>query len=185
MTAVLQRQGFAVGQKRVRSAMRRMGLEAIYPKPHLSASHPEHKKYPYLLKNMIVSHPNQVWAADIIYVPLMKGFEYLFAIIDWYSRYVIDWQLSNFLDAEFCLEAVDRAFAHSRPELFNTDQGAQFTSRRFATRIEDSGAKISMDGRGRAFDNIMVERLWRSVKYEDIYPRAYGQLPELQRGIKA
>lgn len=163
--------------------MRQMGLETIYPKPNLSASNPEHKKYPYLVKEEEICRPNQVWAADITYVPLLNGFGYLFAIIDWYSRYVIEWQLSNMLDTEFCLEALERALSKGSPEIFNTDQGVQFTSNQFTQMVETSGARVSMDGKGRAFDNIMVERLWRSVKYEDVYPKGYELLPEAKKGL--
>lgn len=183
MAIEMKKLGFFVGQKKVRSAMLYMGLEAIYPKPNLSANHQEHKKYPYLLKEEIIRRPNQVWAADITYIPVVRGFGYLFAIIDWYSRYVIEWQLSNMLDTEFCLEALERALSKGTPEIFNTDQGVQFTSGRFTEMVEASGARISMDGRGRAFDNIMVERLWRSVKYEDIYPNGYEHLPEVKKGL--
>jgi putative transposase len=183
MTIAMQKEGFFAGQKRVRTAMKMMGLEAIYPKPNLSASCREHKKYPYLLRDLTIDRPNQVWAADITYIPLTKGFGYLFAIIDWYSRYVLEWQLSNLLDADFCLETVKRAFTRERPEIFNTDQGVQFTSNLFTNEIEKNGVKISMDRKGRALDNIMVERLWRSVKYEDIYPRGYEQLRDVRRGL--
>lgn len=183
MTIAMERQGFLVGQKKVRAAMQKMGLEAIYPKPNLSASHPEHKKYPYLLGQENICRPNQVWPGDITYVPLREGFGYLFAIIDWYSRYVIEWQLSNMLDTSFCLEALERALLKARPEIFNTDQGVQFTSENFTRLLEAKGIRISMDGKGRAFDNIMVERLWRSVKYEDIYPHGYEILPETRKGL--
>ena len=183
MAIEMQKQGFDAGEIRVRNAMRFMGLEAIYPKPKLSLSHPEHKKYPYLLRGMVIHHPNQVWAADITYVPVPGGFGYLFAIMDWYSRYVLAWQLSNLLDADFCLEALKRALCKTKPEIFNTDQGVQFTSSCFTGQLEEEGIAISMDGKGRAFDNIMVERLWRSVKYENIYPRAYECLPEVRAGL--
>jgi putative transposase len=183
MTITMKQQGFCVGQKRVRTAMGIMGLEAIYPKPHLSIGNKEHKKYPYLLREEQICRPNQVWAADITYVPVMDGFGYLFAIIDWYSRYVIEWQLSNLLDTDFCVEALERALYKATPEIFNTDQGVQFTSHRFTGRLETDGIKISMDGKGRCFDNIMVERLWRSVKYEDIYPKSYTIISEVQVGL--
>jgi len=185
MTIEMQKRGFQVGQKAVRTAMRVMGLEAIYPKPNLSKNSREHKKYPYLVRGRTICRPNQVWAADITYVPLQGGFGYLFAIIDWHSRFVIEWQLSNMLDAEFCLEAVDRALLIGKPVIFNTDQGVQFTSSRFTNRLEAAGIQISMDGKGRALDNIMVERLWRSVKYEDIYPKAYRHLPEANEGLRS
>lgn len=184
MTVAMRSRGFVVGQKRIRTAMRTMGLEAIYPKPHLSAGNKEHKKFPYLLRGLVIERPDQAWAADITYVPLTKGFGYLFAIIDWHSRYVIEWELSNLLDADFCLEALERSLSEKIPEIFNTDQGVQFTSRRFTERLEHNGIKISMDGKGRALDNVFVERLWRSVKYEEIYPKGYGNLQELKCGLK-
>lgn len=184
MTVEMQKRGFSVGQKGVRAAMRVMGLEAIYPKPNLSKNWGEYRKYPYLVRGVNICRPNQVWAADITYVPLQDGFGYLFAIIDWHSRFVLEWQLSNMLDADFCLEAVERALSKGRPTIFNTDQGVQFTSSRFTSRLEADGIQISMDGKGRALDNIMVERLWRSVKYEDIYPKSYRILPEANEGLK-
>jgi putative transposase len=183
ITLVLKEQGWNINRKRVVRLMRWMGIEAIYPKPNLSRSNPEHKKYPYLLNNERICRPNQVWAADITYIPVRGGFGYLFAIIDWYSRYVIEWQLSNMLDADFCLEALERALSKGSPEIFNTDQGVQFTSSRFTKRLEAGGIRISMDGKGRALDNIMVERLWRSVKYEEVYPKGYEQLPEVNSGL--
>lgn len=184
MTIAMRDRGFFVGQKRVRSAMQWMGLEAIYPKPNLSAANRGHKKYPYLLRDLIVQHPNQAWAGDITYIPLMAGFGYLFAIIDWFSRYVIEWELSNLLDATFCLEALERGLLMKRPEIFNTDQGVQFTSHQFTGRLENNGIKVSMDGKGRALDNVFVERLWRSVKYEEIYPKGYENLREVRRGLE-
>lgn len=184
MAIEMKKQGFFVGQKRVRTAMQLMGLEAIYPKPNLSLGNKEHKKFPYLLRDLIVDHPNQAWAADITYVPLVAGFGYLFAIIDWFSRYVIEWELSNLLDTEFCMEALERSLYQKRPEIFNTDQGVQFTSTQFTGRLEEGGIKISMDGKGRALDNVFVERLWRSVKYEEIYPRGYESLKEVLQGLK-
>lgn len=184
MTIAMRNRGFLVGQKRVRTAMQTMGLEAIYPKPNLSAANREHKKFPYLLRNLVVDHPDQAWAADITYIPLTAGFGYLFAIIDWFSRYVIEWELSNFLDTDFCVDALGRGLVRTKPEIFNTDQGVQFTSRQFTGHLEANGIRISMDGRGRALDNVFVERLWRSVKYEDIYPRGYENLKEVQRGLK-
>lgn len=183
MMVAMQKQGFYVGVKKIRTTMQLMGLEAIYPKPHLSISNKEHKKYPYLLKDTSICHPDQVWAGDITYVPLARGFAYLFAIIDWHSRYVIEWELSNMLDTEFCLEALKRALKKTKPRIFNTDQGVQFTSEQFTQALETQGILISMDGKGRALDNIMVERLWRSVKYEDIYPKKYEQLPEMKKGL--
>lgn len=184
MTIAMRAQGFFVGQKRVRTAMQVMGLEAIYPKPNLSAVNREHKKFPYLLRGLVVDHPNQAWAGDITYIPLIAGFGYLFAIIDWFSRYVIAWELSNLLDTDFCMEALERGLLKKKPEIFNTDQGAQFTSNQFTGRLETSGIKISMDGKGRALDNVFVERLWRRVKYEDIYPKGYDCLKEVRQGLK-
>jgi len=184
MTIAMKNQGFNVGQKKVRSAMQQMGLEAIYPKPNLSASNKEHKKFPYLLRDLAVNHPNQAWAADITYIPLTDGFGYLFAIIDWFSRYVIDWELSNMPDSEFCIEALERSLSKKSPEIFNTDQGVQFTSNKFTQKLENNGIKISMDGKGRALDNVFVERLWRSVKYEDIYLKSYESLRQVREGLK-
>lgn len=184
MTLSMRARGFQVGEMKIRATMKAMGLEAIYPKPRLSVSHPEHKKYPYLLRGLAICRPNLVWAADITYIPVRKGFGYLFAIMDWYSRYVVDWELSNLLDTEFCLEALERSLRVGKPEIFNTDQGVQFTSKRFARCLEEAQISISMDGRGRAFDNIMAERLWRSVKYEDVYPRAYESLSDVRIGLE-
>ena len=184
MTGVMRKQGFDVGQKRVRTAMQVMGIEAIYPKPNLSAGDKQHKKFPYLLRGLVVDHSNQAWAADITYIPLTKGFGYLFAIIDWYSRYVIEWELSNLLDTEFCMEALRRSLCQKIPEIFNTDQGVQFTSSQFTGRLEESGIRISMDGKGRALDNVFIERLWRSVKYEEIYPKGYESMKEVRTGLK-
>jgi putative transposase len=163
MTLAMVDRGFFVGRKKVRTAMQMMGLEAIYPKPNLSAGNKNHKKFPYLLRDMNISRPNQVWSADITYIPLPTGFGYLFAIIDWFSRYVIAWELSNLLDADFCIDALDRGLSETKPEIFNTDQGVQFTCRQFIERLEKSEIRISMDGKGRALDNIFVERLWRSI----------------------
>lgn len=184
MTIAMKKRGFSVGQKRVRSAMQLMGLEAIYPKPNLSAANKEHKKFPYLLRSLIIDHPDQAWAGDITYIPLITGFGYLFAIIDWFSRYVIEWELSNLLDATFCIEALERGLVKKSPEIFNTDQGVQFTSHQFTGRLESGGIKISMDGKGRALDNVFVERLWRSVKYEEIYPKGYESLKEVRQGLQ-
>jgi putative transposase len=173
LTVEMKKRGFFVGQKRVRTAMQTMGLEAIYRKPNLSAANKEHKKFPYLLRDLVVDRPDHAWAADITYIPMSAGFGYLFAIIDWFSRYVIEWELSNLLDTDFCIEALERGLLKRKPEIFNTDQGVQFTSHHFTERLENGGIRISMDGKGRALDNVFVERLWRSVKYEDIYPKGY------------
>jgi putative transposase len=183
MTLEMRQKGFAVGQKKVRAAMQEMGLEVIYPRPNLSAMNKEHKKYPYLMRDIQIDHPDQAWAADITYIPVSIGFGYLFAIIDWFSRYVIDWELSNLLDADFCVESLERSLHAKKPEIFNTDQGVQFTSSQFTTRLEKDGIKISMDGKGRALDNVFVERLWRSLKYEEIYPKGYENLKEVRQGL--
>jgi putative transposase len=175
MTAWLNNQSldYEVNHKRVRRLMRQMGLEAIYPKPRLSQADLGHKKYPYLLRNAAIVRKNQVWSTDITYIRLRQGFIYLVAIIDWFSRYVLSWQVSNTLDASFCLEALETALRLAQPEIFNSDQGVQFTSRDFTSRLESNGIRISMDGRGRVFDNIFVERLWRTVKYEEVYIKDY------------
>jgi putative transposase len=183
MTAYLRRLGLLVNHKRVQRLMRVMGLQAIYPKPRTSTAAQEHKIYPYLLGAVAMRHPNQVWSADITYVRLATGFMYLVAIIDWWSRYVLAWQLSNTLDVAFCLEALEMALVQGCPEIFNTDQGVQFTSLAFTSRLERAGIAISMDGRGRALDNIFVERLWRTVKYEDIYLHDYASVPALAVGL--
>jgi putative transposase len=183
LTVWLSEQGEAVNRKRVQRLMRLMGLEAIYPKPKLSAAGQGHRIYPYLLRNVSIQRPDQVWSTDITYVPLACGFMYLAAIIDWYSRYVITWRLSNTLDGSFCLEMLDEALRRGRPEVFNTDQGVQFTAAAWTGRLEAAGVAVSMDGRGRCLDNVFVERLWRSVKYEDVYLRCYETVPELARGL--
>ena len=152
--------------------MRLMGLEAVYPKPRLSATGLGHRIYPYLLRGVTIERPDQVWSADITDIPIASGFMYLAATIDWYSRYVVAWRLSNTLDGSFCTEMLDEAVTERRPEVFNTDQGVQFTAEAFAGRLESAGVAVSMDGRGRALDDVFVERLWRSVKYEDVYIRA-------------
>jgi putative transposase len=162
MTAWLKIQGYPVNHKRIRRLMRLMGLEAIYPKPKLSKSSPEHKKYPYLLKNLVIDHPDQVWCADLTYIRMLHGFVYLVAIMDWHSRYVLAWEISTTMDAAFCISALERSLLLSRPEFFNTDQGVQFTSTDFIKRLEKEDIRISMDGRGRVYDNIFVERLWRT-----------------------
>ena len=183
MTAWLGTQGHDVNRKRVQRLMRLMGLEAIYPKPRTTIAGAGHKVYPYLLRTLEVTGPDQVWSADITYVPLRCGFLYLMAILDWYSRYVLAWRLSNSLDADFCLEALDEALQGGRPEIFNTDQGVQFTSQEFTGRLEAAGVAISMDGKGRALDNVFVERLWRTVKYEEVYLKDYATGAECQAGL--
>jgi len=177
MTVSLRRIGYGVNPKRVRRLMRVMGLEAIYPKPRLSANGSDHKIYPYLLKGVTVDRPDQAWATDITYIRLTHGFVYLIAILDWYSRYVVSWELSTTLDSGFCLEALRKALRISKPEIFNTDQGSQFTSTDFTGLLEKHDIKVSMDGRGRVFDNIFIERLWRSVKYEEVYLHDYQTVP--------
>jgi putative transposase len=183
MTAWLQSQGHHVNRKRVRRLMGLMGLEAIYPKPKLSAAGRGHRVYPYLLRGVEVTRPDQVWSADITYVPLRAGFMYLAATIDWYSRYVVAWRLSNTLDGAFCLEMLEEALSRGRPEVFNTDQGTQFTAQAWTGRLLSAAVAVSMDGVGRCLDNVFVERLWRSVKYEDVYLRGYEAVPELRRGL--
>ena len=183
MAAWLNENGEAVNRKRVQRLMRLMGLEAIYPKPKLSAAGRKHKIYPYLLRGVAVEQVDQVWSADITYVPLTAGFMYLAAVIDWYSRYVVAWQLSNTLDGSFCLEMLEEALAVGKPRVFNTDQGVQFTSEAFTGRLLAAGVQVSMDGKGRCLDNVFVERLWRSVKYEDLYIRRYEGVPQLQQGL--
>ena len=177
MTRWLRRQGHRINRKRVRRLMRLTGLEAIYQKPNLSRANAAHRIYPYLLRHLVVDRPNQVWATDITYVPVQGGYAYLCAVIDWHSRCVLAWELSNTLDASFCVRAVQRAVAaHGTPEIFNTDQGCQFTSTEFTQPLLALGVKLSMDGKGRCLDNVFVERLWRSVKYEEIYLKSYRSL---------
>jgi putative transposase len=184
MTAWLQRQGHEVNRKRVQRLMRLMGLEAIYPKPKLSAAGLGHKVFPYLLRDVAIVRVDQVWSTDITYIPLASGFMYLAAVIDWYSRCVIAWRLSNTLDGSFCLEMLDEALALGRPEVFNTDQGVQFTAEAFTSRLVKAGVAVSMDGKGRCLDNVWVERLWRTVKHEDVYVRCYEAVPELTQGMR-
>jgi len=184
MTIHLRNLGHEVGPKRVRRLLRTMGLEAIYPKPKLSQSNPEHKIFPYLLRGLAIERCNQVWSTDITYIRLEKGFVYLMAIIDWYSRYVLNWALSTTLEADFCIEALSATLAHSQCEIFNTDQGSQFTTNRFTKPLLDKGIQVSMDGRGRALDNIFVERLWRSVKYEKVYLQDFRRVSDAFQGLK-
>jgi len=164
--------------------MNLMGLQAVGFKRRLTRNNPDHKVYPYLLRNIPITRTNQVWSADITYVPMNRGFMYLVAILDWFSRYVLSWQLSNTLDNIFCINALEEALKLSQPEIFNTDQGVQFTSRSFTEHLESADVKISMDGRGRVFDNIFIERLWRTVKYEDIYLKNYDTVTELAQGLE-
>ncbi len=183
MTAYLRRKGYSVNHKRIRRLLQKMGLQAIYPKPKTSRASQERKPYPYLLRDLKIDRPNFVWSADITYVPMRQGFMYLVAVIDWHSRYVLTWQLSNTLDSYFCLDALQQALGVGRPEIFNTDQGVQFTAHEFTGCLERADIRISMDGRGRALDNIFVERLWRTVKYEDIYLKEYATVPQLDAGL--
>jgi len=184
LTKWLAEQGEQVNRKRVQRLLRLMGLEAIYPKPRLSVPGVGHRVYPYLLRGVEVTRPDQVWSADITYIPMAKGFMYLAATIDWYSRYVVAWRLSNTLDGSFCLEMLDEALGQGRPEVFNTDQGVQFTAAAWAGKLEAVGVAVSMDGKGRCLDNVFVERLWRSVKYEDVYLKCYETVPELEGGLR-
>lgn len=184
MTAYLRRQGYRVNHKRIQRLMQKIGLGAIYPQPSTSKSASQHKLYPYLLRGVEIIYPNQVWSADITYVPMVGGFMYLVAVIDWFSRYVLSWELSNTLDGQFCVEALRGALGGGKPEIFNTDQGAQFTALGFVSLLESCGVQISMDGRGRALDNVFVERLWRSIKYEDIYLNNYSGVPDLELGLE-
>jgi putative transposase len=179
----LKDQGHPVNRKRVQRLMGLMGLEAIYPKPKLSAPGGAHKVFPYLLRGVKIERPDHVWSTDITYIPMVSGFMYLAAIIDWYSRYVIAWRTSNTLDGHFCLEMLEEALSMGRPEVFNTDQGVQFTAQDWTARLLSAGVAVSMDGRGRCLDNVFVERLWRSVKYEDIYLKGYEKVPALQAGL--
>lgn len=174
MTFWLRTQGYMVNPKRVRRLLRKMGLEAIYPKPNLSKANLEHKIYPYLLRGVKIERINQVWSCDITYVRLAKGFIYLIAVIDWHSRYVLAWEISTTMEVDFCSVALERALAQGKPEIFNTDQGSQFTSLEFTGKLAAAQVKISMDGKGRALDNIFVERLWRTVKVEEVYPKDYA-----------
>ncbi len=183
IAAWLKNQGYRVNRKRVRRLMRIMGLKAIYRHPRTSQPAPGHKIYPYLLSGMEITRPNQVWAADITYIPMARGFLYLVAIIDWYSRYVLSWRLSNTLDDSFCVEALEEALRKGRPDIFNTDQGAQFTGEAFTGLLERHGVKISMDGKGRYSDNLFIERLWRTVKYEEVYLKAYQDGRDARAGI--
>ena len=183
MTAWLRLQGHAVGPKRVRRLLRAMGLMAVYPKPRLRLNPLAHKRFPYLLKGLFIIRPNQVWSIDITYIRLRGGFVYLTAVIDWFSRYVLGWELSITLEADFCVTVLARAMATQRPEILNTDQGVQFTSAPFQAPLLAAQVRLSMDGRGRAFDNIFVERLWRSVKYEEVYLKDYRTVAEARHGL--
>ena len=184
ITEVLKREGWSVNRKRVSRLMRLMGIEAIYPKPRLSKTEKSHPKYPYLLKGVSVERPNEVWCTDITYIPTAGGFAYLVAILDWHSRYVLSWELSNSMESSFCVSALERALArYGAPEIFNSDQGSQFTDKDFTDVLKGQGVRISMDGKGRCMDNIFIERLWRSVKYEEVYVKEYRSLSEARAGL--
>ena len=185
MKAWLLAEGYLVSRSKVRRLMRLMGLEAIYRRPNTSKPAPGHRVYPYLLKGVDVNRVDQVWAADITYIPMAQGFLYLVAIMDWHSRHVLAWKLSNTMDTDFCVTALEAALGKGRPEVFNTDQGAQFTSDAFTQTLQERGIRVSMDGKGRYLDNIFVERLWRSIKYEEVYLKAYETVAEARVGINA
>jgi len=183
LAAALRRDGWSANRKRVRRLMQVMGLETIYQKPNTSQAHPEHKVYPYLLRGLPIDRPNQVWCADITYIPMAKGFVYLVAVMDWFSRRVLAWRVSISMDTTFCVEALQEALdRHGAPEIFNTDQGVQFTSADFLSELELRGVRISMDGKGRYLDNIFIERLWRSLKYEEVFIKAYDTVAAARRG---
>lgn len=184
MARHFRREGLNVNRKRIQRLMRLMGIEAIYPKPHTSRAHPNHKVYPYLLKHLLIDHPNQVWAADITYVPMAHGFMYLVAIMDWHSRKILSWRVSNTLDSDFCVQALHDALAHHGvPEIFNTDQGCQFTSNDFTKVLKENGIAISMDGRGRCLDNVFIERFWWTLKHHYLYLHSFDGGAELRRGL--
>lgn len=184
MTTWLRHQGHRVNHKRIARLMRLMGLQGAVPGPHTSKPHPMNPVYPYLLRGMVLTHSQLVWSTDITYIPMAKGFMYLVAVIDWFSRYVLSWALSNTLDVRFCITALQAALEQGEPCIFNTDQGSQFTSREFTAQLLQRQVLISMDGRGRALDNVFIERLWRTVKYENIYLRGYETVPELESGLQ-
>lgn len=184
LSDALRKEGREANRKRIQRLMRLMGIESIAPKPKTSEPHPEHVRYPYLLRGLAISRVNQVWATDITYIPMKAGFVYLVAIIDWYSRRVLSWRLSNTLDSRFCVDALEEALERfGQPEIFNSDQGAQFTSEDFTTPLRERGIAISMDGKGRCLDNVFVERLWRSLKYEEVYLHAYEDMTTARAGI--
>jgi putative transposase len=183
MAIWLAREGEEVNRKRIQRLMGLMGLEAIHPGPRTTVRDPDHKVYPYLLRGVKIERRDQVWSSDITYIPMHQGFMYLTAVIDWYSRYVLSWSLSNSLDGRFCPETLEEALRGGKPEIFNTDQGVQYTARSFTGRLEETGVLVSMDGRGRALDNVFVERLWRSLKYEEVYLKDYRSVAELMTGL--
>ncbi len=181
----LRRQGIKINRKRVQRLMRKMGIQSIAPKPNTSKAHPQHKVYPYLLNGLAIKRSNHVWCSDITYIRIAGGFVYLTAVMDWYSRYVLSWEVSITMDNEFCISALERALrCHGTPSIFNTDQGSQYTSQDFTGVLKDEGIKISMDGKGRAMDNIFIERLWRSVKYEEVYIKEFQSVEELRNSLK-
>jgi putative transposase len=181
---LLRQEGFEVGRKHVATLMRKMGIEALYRRPNTSRRHPAHPIYPYLLRHLSVTQPNQVWAMDITYIPMARGFVYLAAVMDWYSRRVLAWRVSITMETDFCIEAVEEAIhRYGKPEIFNTDQGSQFTSAAFTGRLQEHGIRLSMDGQGCWRDNVFVERLWKSVKYEEVYLRAYASVSEAKAGL--
>jgi putative transposase len=185
MARHLRREGYTVGRKRIWRLMAKMGLEPIYQRPRTTVRHPEHQVYPYLLRELVIERPNQVWCSDITYIPMRRGFLYLVAVMDWATRKVLSWRVSNTMDADFCIEALEEALERfGKPEIFNTDQGSQFTSPRFTGVLRAAGARISMDGRGRWMDNVFIERLWRSLKYECIYTHAFETGSALRAGLR-
>ena len=184
LSRILKREGQPVGRRHVSTLMKRMGIHALYRKPNTSKRHPAHKVYPYLLRNLPITRSNQVWAADITYIPMKRGFVYLFAVLDWASRRVLSWRVSNTLTTDFCIEAVQEAInRYGKPDIFNTDQGCQFTSMEFTALLKDNSIQISMDGKGCWRDNVFVERLWRSVKYEEVYLHAYDSVSDAKNGL--
>lgn len=186
LVAVLGREGIQIGRRRMQTLMRQLGIEALYQKPNLSRPEKAHKKWPYLLRDLDINRAGQVWCTDITYIPMAKGFAYLVAVMDWHSRKVLSWRLSNTMETDFCVEALEEALhRHGAPEIFNTDQGSQFTSDDFTGVLLKAGVRISMDGKGRWMDNVFIERLWRSLKYEEVYLKAYDSIPEARRQIGA
>jgi putative transposase len=184
LRGLLRQQGLEVGLRHIKTLMKRMGIEAIYRKPNTSKPAPGHRVYPYLLRGLAITRPNQVWAMDITYIPMARGFIYLAAVVDWFSRRVLAWKLSITMDVSFCIEAVKEALSkNEKPEIFNTDQGSQFTSEAFTGRLKEEGIRISMDGKGRWRDNVFVERVWKSIKYEEVYLRAYETVQEARTSI--
>lgn len=183
--SLYRKHGEQVNRKHVQRLMRKMGIEAIYPKPRTTRRNAKHRVFPYLLRDVEIRRKDQVWSTDITYIPLRQGFMYLVAVMDWYTRYVLSWALSNTLEGYFCMDALDESLSISKPEIFNTDQGSQFTAKSFTSRLEDEGIAISMDGRGRALDNVFVERLWRTLKYENVYLNDYEDAVELHAGLES